>query len=133
NASVIVPTLLGPPCRILLVRGGGIWFYALLDTHCAICIIRIGRADSLAGNRPKLFMRFDLHLQPLFSNLVETCSRSRGYSSLGFVGSCHPSPSILFIVIGSGEVASGLFDLLLIGFDILDGFAEHVSDGIIPT
>ena len=40
---------------------------------------------------------------------------------------------VLFIVIGLGEVAGGLFDLLLIGFDIVDGIAEHISDGIIPT
>jgi hypothetical protein len=43
---------------------------------------------------------------------------------------------VLFIFVGFvvlGEVAGGLFDLLLIGFDIVDGIAEHVSDGIIPT
>ena len=59
-------------CRIVLVRGGGIWFYALPDTHCAISIIRIGRADSLAGNRPKLFMRFGLCQQLVFSGAFST-------------------------------------------------------------
>jgi hypothetical protein len=32
-----------------------------------------------------------------------------------------------------GEVSGCLFDLLLIGFDIVDSIAKHVSDGVIPT
>src|SRR5262249_44428757 len=95
--------------RNLLVRGGGIWFYALPDTHCAICIIRIGRADFVeSGIGP--FLLFD--------------SARRGYSSLGFVGSCHsPSPIIASrarLISGGGSDLSGCG----FGFGVVVGFSS---------